>query len=264
MPSRVEKLAAKGMIAFEVDGVLGRLTKKQSAADVDLRRDLSKFIRGGAILGATIKRRMRDRKTFADGTPWEPSSALKPFRVSRKYAKPAGFVDRIKKRKRMLIRYKGASKATYRRRPDVGFRSTAAMYEASKTKGAFSVTDGMWGGLTARTWGALGVRILFDSTSQGRGKPKDFGKTLRGEPVIFKASQSVENWRKGGLTFLATRKNILELSDAEVLSVGSAVAITSLRAVTEQIGKGGKVPVVNIQFEGDKSLARELTALLEK
>jgi hypothetical protein len=262
MTDRVTKLGGKGIIAFEVDGVLGRLTKKQSA-NVDLAKSLSQFIRAGAVIGAAIKTRMRDKRTYADGTMWEPGDGGK-FRVSRKYAKLAGFEGRARQRARILTRRDGG-RAKWRRRTDVGFTSTAQMYEAAThSKGAFDVTGGMWKGLTARTWGSKGVRILFDGTSQGRGKLRTFDSNLRGQPIFTKASESVRNWRKAGLVYLAKNKNILEINEREVLGIASAVGITSLRAVADALGGKGRVPIVNIQFEGDKALGRKLADLLAR
>lgn len=257
MASRVEKLAAKGTIAFEVDGVLGRLTRKQSI-DVDLSRELGRFVQAGAIIGAAVKRRMRDERTYADGSTWSPSRRSSHFRVSAKYARNAGFIDRQKKRSRVLLREAGG-RARWARLPGVGFGSLAEMYAASKSSGAFDVTGGMWHGFVARPWGRLGVRLAFDGTSQGRGKFKEFGRDLHGNPIWVKASESVRNWKKAGAVFLSLNRNIIEISEREALSIASAVGSAAVVATAKRMDSK---PALQVRFDGDPALARKLAELL--
>ena len=263
MTGRVEKLAGKGMIAFEVDGVLGRLSKGHSA-DPNLKRKMARItnVRAGAIIAARVKRRMRDSGKFADGRQWRPASG-KPLLVSAKYAELGGFGNKAKSARQRIMRDTSGQVRRMRLR-HAGFRDLQAMYAAAGNKGAFDVTGGMWKGLTVRPWGTFGIRMVFDGTSQGRGQWQKAGETLARDPIWSRKKKSVRNWMKAGAVFLGTGQNIIEVSLDETLAVASAVANTAAHAIAE--GRNGKsVPVaVQYTFEGDRQLGRLLQQVLQR
>ena len=251
MSGRVEKLAKKGMFSVEVDGVLGRLAKGQTIK-ADLVMELRQFVHAGAIIGSAVRRRMRERKVFASGASWRPTGS--GLRVSKKYAKLAGFGGQVKAKKGKLMRVGGA-RAEFRKPIDTGFMSLADMYAASRTAGAFDVTGGMWRSLTARLWGKLGTRLSFDSTSQGRGKWTHVGDTLRGQPIYERKAKSVRNWQKGSAIIKSLGQNPIELSRSELLAVASAVGSRVASVTARRVDRTASIM---LSFQGDQDLARKV------
>lgn len=248
------------MLGIEVDGVLGRLTAKQTdLEDFDLRTELQGFIHAGAVMGAAIKSRMRDRRTYADGSQWRPSTS-RGVMISRKYAKLAGVLDHATAKSRTLIR-DNKGRVRYRKPAQSGYRNLASLYAATGNRGAFDLSGGLWRGFVARTWGRVGVRLFFDGTSQGRGRWLKVGTNLRGDPVWEKASKSVRNWEKAGAIYLGIKRNPIEFSRAEQLGIASAVANRSIIGLAKAMDK---VPSIAIQFKGDKRLAAILADILAR
>ena len=240
------------LFTFEVDGVLAKLSKRQSKLAPRLRARLARFVKIGGAIAAHIKRRTRDERRYFDGTPWRPSGAAQPITVSKLYAATAGSI----KQPRTLYDVQGGE---HKR---VGYYSSARLYKsARKGRGAFSVTDGMWKGLQARAVFDNEVSVLFESSSQGRGKFVRVGETKRGEPIWLRKKKSVRNWQKAGAIFRQRKVNITEASNKENRGIQEGVAHAALALIVEEMD--GRL-TGTIAFGGDRRLRRRVAQIMER
>ncbi len=185
--TRAERLSRQGVAFVEVDGVLARLTKAQSA-------DVSKFARAvdavalAAPLAVRMRERVRERRQPAAGElPGYGSAAVM---LSEQYAQRAGLSSQW-------------------------WRSSDAMHAALGQGRGYHVTGGMWAGLQVRGSGKASAVIDFGGSSIGRGQVKivrlRYGRTIaRVLPVMVRNSQ------KAGGIYLHHKINVVEPTMAEV------------------------------------------------
>lgn len=199
----VEKLGRRGIVAFEIDGILARLTKSQSL-------DLEKHTRSiDAVAAATalmqrVRQRLRDERRTADGAM--PGYGKKPVALSEQYQRLAGL-------------------------PRRWFNSSEQMHAALPNRTGYSVTGAMWAGLQVRGTGRNDAIADFAGRSVGRGHSKIIPRNRR-KPILMNEPQIVRNSQKAGAILYFHRVNILEPTMSEAQAVGFAVADHYGSAVT--------------------------------
>lgn len=211
----VAKINAKAgaLIAFDVEGVLARLTKKQAGEDAPVRIQFRNMVEFGAIVAAAIRRRVQGQGQLAQGQTWRYSTRNTGVRMSQQYRALAGV-------------------AAHQH-----FASESAMHLAAGTKpGSFSVTGGMWEGLQSRYQTGRGIRIEFAGTSLGRGKEQKVGVHPKsGRAVIKTANQQVRNALKG--TSIGKRGiSLLALTDEDRADIVTACRCVAARRVGDAFG----------------------------
>lgn len=208
MATTLENLGRRGIVAFEVDGVLARLTKKSSANDA-MRRKLVPVVTLVAVVAAHVRNRVRDKKKAA--------------------SKWAGY---SKRGKRLLpTKYRGALSAHY--------PSSAAI----PRKGLASVTGAMWDNVEVVARGRDGGKIGFRGTSSGIGltKPRRLGGLRFPVRAVF--DQRVRNQTKANQLFANTRLHVLEPTFSENLAIADAIGSATANASVAFFGGRRAGPV---------------------
>lgn len=221
----VQTLAKRGMVAWEVDGVLSRLTKKQSA-DVDLRAAMGPFVRAVGAFAAYTKAR-------ALGGRWA-GGPIKPYKD--------GWTRRISTE---YMRAAGLGKTWYRGR--------ATMNAQSRGGGRpFFVSGGMWDGLQARGVGRYSVTVDFGGSSEGAGK-----KTVEGNRAWY-AGERVRNQQKIAAIVSKRLENPIQPSMDDSLAVASVCQSAAQVSIAK--AWGGAV-VWNANALGSPELAEKMETI---
>lgn len=215
--ARVEKLNKRGIVAFELDGVLARFTKAQSRdqSAVDLSRPLVEI---GAALAAQIRDRVTKRGDLASQAPARQGRGK--VYLSSDYAGAAHI---------------GGANAQYGKTIPGG---TAALHALVGTmRDSYDVSGGMWAGLQARASSKSAVILDFAGTSEGRGKAT-YGmrqvRTARSDgssrayatrrTLLSVLSERVRNQWKAGAIYDRHGVHLLLPSDAETATMAQTVA----------------------------------------
>ena len=252
MANRVEKLNNKGIIAWEVDGVLGRLTKAQSK-DANFVLEMKPLVEMGVILAT----HMRDRATkgsLADAQPVPPSDKRGWHKegqnwvsgqvVSEEYAAAAGL-----------------SSTTYASAADMKAAIKGELQQIG------FVTGGMWAGIQARGSGKSGVIIDFGGSSPGHGGfatfavgapvVSDGGKPI---PLMVRTPETVRNQQKAWVVFSKHQCSPIEPLADENTALCEAATALAQKSVLKQFGDSEDDwrHGVNLDFGGDSSLREKL------
>jgi len=207
--AEVSRLRGKGLVAFEVDGVLARMTKAQSRRallDLDFGRQMRSIVTMAAMVAKHMRARVQAGRLASSRRGFRASGAR--FTVAGPYALTAG------------------------RAPGAG---SSREWHAGQTN-LFSNTGGMWKGLQARGSGRNSAIIDFRGTSLGgSGKPKKKG-TKRQKSTRL----NVRNQQKAGRIMHSLRVNVVQPTEAENIAMASAVA--AQHHITLQASLGGQPP----------------------
>ena len=220
--TQVEKLGRRGIVAFEIDGILARLTKAQSL-DWDKHTRAIDAVAILVPLMQQVRTRMRDKRQTADGAM--PGYGKKPVALSEQYQRLAGL-------------------------PRRWFNSSEQMHAALAKRTGYSVTGGMWAGLQVRGSGRNDAIADFAGKSIGRGHSKIIPKNHR-KPVLVNDPQIVRNSQKAGAVLFFHKVHVLEPRPSEVRAVGLAVAeyygtaVTFLFASDSVTLQGGDLDTMN-------------------
>lgn len=214
--SQVDRLNRRGIVAFEVDGVLARFTKKQSldAAAVDLQRPLVEL---GAWLAGQIRDRVTDRGDLAGQSPSKQGRAK--IHLSASYAGQA---------------HVGGADDRYGKTVTGGAAALHAI--VGNVRQSYEVTGGMWRGLQARASGKGAVILDFAGASEGRGKPVYGFRQVRtgrsdGSSRAFATKRTLtavlaervrNQWKAGGI-YAQQGVHLLLPSDAETVTMGERI-----------------------------------------
>lgn len=200
--SRHESLKQQGIAFFVIDGVLARLTKKQSS-NAMLSSRVMKAVELVAILGKAVKSRVMKTGKLSPRQPRTAYGKKSRVNISPEYARKAG------------VNIRAWSKL---RNEDVFHRSLASPI------GSYVVSGGMWSGMEARGVKASEAVLDFAGSSEGRGKRvvkkvkytnKQTG--IEGERLSIKrVSQTVANRDKAGRVWRFHRVNVLDPTEAEI------------------------------------------------
>lgn len=257
MASRVEKLNKGGILAWEVDGVLGRLTKAQSKNEAFVLR-MKPIVEMGVILATHIRDRSIGILSSSDELPqpcdkrgWHregPGERVPGQVVSAEYAAAGGL-------------------------PTTTFASSADLHNAAKpirgVQRYANVTGGMWAGIQARGSGKSGVIIDFGGTSPGHGSAKPTfvatAERVGGEggkpiPVMVRAGEMVRNQNKAWVVFTKVGKSPIEPLGVENIALCEAATALMQRAVIREFGDTGEYnqQVWELDFGGDPVLREKL------
>lgn len=225
--------AKKGVIAFSVDGVLARATKKSTAramTDVDFGKRMGNMLRLGGLVASHMRQRVASqakpatRPTKGYGGRQRAGGRDIPYAVSESYATAAG------------------TEAT-------ADSSRQWHQQAGVRFGSFDVTGGMWQGMQIReTAGGDGTIIDFRGSSLGgSGKPKTYtGKKKNKETGEIqevtktrseKTRLNVPNAQKAGRVFALTGVNVIQPTAQEELAMAAAVALQHQITLQESLGE---------------------------
>lgn len=253
MSSRVEQLNKKGILSWEVSGVLGRLTKAQTQDEAFALR-MKPLVELGVILAVHMKERVVGKSILAGTSPVAPSDKTGRHKeggewvpgqvVSAEYAAAAGL-------------------------PTTTFPSVAAMKEATGRQGVGNTSGGMWGGLQARGSGQSGVIIDFGGNSVGHGTGKPVLvegapsiDTPNGKPIptMVRSAEMVRNQQKAWVVFVKHGASPLEPLDTENQALCEAATAMAQKAVIKSFGDAGESNqrVAEFDFGGDPQLREKL------
>lgn len=234
--TRAERLGKRGIVFVEVDGLLARLTVKQSAAAVD---DPARFLRAtravafAAPLALHMRRRVRDERKVASGV-WSGYARRSSVVMTRAYADRAGL-------------------------PKTWYRSSADMHAALPgSERLFSVTGGMWDGLQVRGSGNDRAIIDFAGTSVGKGTTQ-VTRRRGGQPVLVTKPANVRNSAKARSIFDQRDVHILEPADAELVAMTEAL----VQSLAERQADAWGAEVRSVSSAGDRSLVESIMAALQ-
>jgi len=195
--TRAERLGSQGIAFVEVDGLLARLTKQQSA-------DPGRFVRAvqavavGVPVALHIRTRVRDERRLAEGV-WGGYGRSQTQIVTQAYKDAAGLDSRY-------------------------YQSNAALHAALPNPSKlFHVTGAMWDGLQVRGSGRSKAVLDFTGTSIGKGARK-VTRTRRGRTVVKSVPQTVRNSAKAFGIFAAKGINVLQPSQTENIAMADAVS----------------------------------------
>lgn len=205
--TQVENLGRRGIVAFEIDGILARLTKAQS---LDLERHTRAIdaVAIGAALMQRVRERVRDERRTADGAM--PGYGRRAVALSEQYQRLAGL-------------------------PRRWYGSSEQMHQALGRMLGYSVTGGMWQGLQVRGSGAGGAVADFAGSSIGRGTSKVLRRG-KGRTVMTVEPRVVRNSQKAGGILFHHGIHVLEPTQGEADALGNAVAEYYGSAVTFALG----------------------------
>ena len=211
--TRSQRLGKQGIVFFEVDGVLARLTGSQSKAFADEATRPVRAVTAVAVglpLALQMRRRVRDEGITAKG-PFAGYSRFAHVVMSQQYADAAGLSRRY-------------------------WPSSAAMHgQLPGGNKLFSVTGKMWEGLQVRGSGKDRAVIDFGGTSMGKGINK-IERTVKGKPVIRNKPAMVRNSEKAGGIFAKSGVNIVEPTEAEWSTSAAVMMAAVARGVSVAFG----------------------------
>tara|TARA_R110002126_G_scaffold188924_3_gene337262 strand:+ start:2283 stop:3020 length:738 start_codon:yes stop_codon:yes gene_type:complete len=235
--TRSQRLGKQGIVFFEVDGVLARLTGSQSKAFADEATRPVRAVTAVAVglsLALQMRRRVRDERITAKG-PFAGYSRIAHVVMSQQYADAAGLSRRY-------------------------WPSSAAMHgQLPGGNKLFSVTGKMWEGLQVRGSGKAGAIIDFGGTSMGKGVNK-IERTVRGKPVIRNKPAMVRNSEKAGGILAKTGVHILEPTDAEWAAAG----VTVMDAVGRGVALAFSADAHSVIAPGFQTMVQQIRANLRR
>ncbi len=192
--TQAQRLSRQGVAFVEVDGLLARLTKRQSV-------DPGRYLRAVDVvslavpLAARMRDRVRDEQRPAVGTM--PAYGRAPVALSETYARQAGLASQW-------------------------WRSSADMHAALGHAKGYHVTGGMWGGLQVRGSGSASAIIDFGGSSIGRGVVT-IERQRRGRTILRARPAVARNAQKAGGILLHHKIHVLEPTAAEIDSCALAL-----------------------------------------
>lgn len=221
--SRQESLKQQGIAFFVVDGVLARLTKKQSSNAL-LKSRVVKAVELVALLGKMVKQRVTTRGKLSDRQPRTVYGKKSRVNISPEYSRKAG------------VNIRAWSKL---RNEDIFHRNLASPV------GSYVVSGGMWSGMEARGVKTHEAVLDFAGSSEGRGKRvvkvvkyKNKKTEIEGQRISIKRiSQQVPNRDKAGRVWRFHRVNVLDPTESEIRRIALIRAQTDAeRAVAALAG----------------------------
>ena len=227
--TRAERLGSQGIAFVEVDGLLARLTKQQSA-------DPGKFVRAvqavavGVPVASHIRTRVRDERRLAEGV-WGGYARGGSVAMTRDYQSAAGLPKRF-------------------------YPNEAAMHgnlPGRKRSQLFNVSGKMWDGLQVRGSGRSKALIDFEGSSLGRGtqlKPTGRGDKRK----IVKKPAIVRNSQKAATVFAARDINIVQPSQTENIAMADAVS----QVVGVQMAVAFNADRLSMSTLGEQSLVESI------
>ena len=229
--TRLERLDRRGIVAFELDGLLVRGRKQDSAAAFAAARDgiLAQTI----PLAQEISARVFGRGVLANGDRREVDGNRSVY-TSQQYADRASAAGRVRKYFIQggtvisplladMLRAKGVRPQVV---PQAAFKSAQELHQIAG--GVFGrVTGGLRDGMQVRVAGKQKAIIDFIGSSEGVGRIKPFPgvRYPSGGQFRVRVPQRVQNRQKAGAIYSTTGVNILEPSQAELAALTDRVMV---------------------------------------
>lgn len=266
------KLNSKGIVAWEVDGVLARATKKQSAAIADFS-NLLPMLDIGVELALAIRKRVQERGQLGDiGTSdsFTKYGAKAAYPVSEQYAQAAGA-------KAKLTRWWATQEDIASSRPPnlsvQPFKSAAVFHRAAGSEpGKFTVTGGMWKGLQARGSGKSAVILDFQGSSVGTGTPqnmrvwgwRNYDGVAKPVEITLRtaAPGNVRNSVKATMVAKMARVHVLRPRMTELQAIAEMVAVEAADWASTALQLDAPRLALP-RFGGDTGLRAKLAALTQ-
>lgn len=235
----MERLKGRGILAWEFDGVLGRLTQAQSKGQTGDLNVLSGLVKSTAKLASTIRDRVTKRGDLA-GQRF-PGYSPRSVKYSPGYAQQAGlapepwpFPRRIDENRNVVIR--GKNLEVNQLIPTYTYSSRAELQQdIGRPDGSYYVTGGMWRGLQVRGSGSGSAIIDFQGSSEGAGRtvrmrtyyyagegPRG-GIMTRGSWASARLPAKVRNSSKGGAIYDAHRVHVLLPKQDEIEGIAESL-----------------------------------------
>ena len=215
--TRSERLGKQGILFIEVDGILARLTKAQSAAP----NKFANAVESVAVmtpLAIQIRKRVRDDRRLASGV-WDGYGRRASVLLSKPYMAAAGLSRQY-------------------------WPHSAAMHGNLKNGNKlFSVTGKMWEGMQVRGLARDRARIDFQGSSAGRGDVKYI--TKEGKKFKVVEPHNVRNQSKANSIFARRKVHVLEPTEEELTACGVEVIMYSkqgLEATWGAVPSGSSTP----------------------
>jgi len=220
----------RGIVGFEVNGVIARFTRKQSA-DLEMVTRRIPALRLAAVLAAHIRTRVRDKWRTAG--PWKGYSRSGVRKIPRKIRTIGGY------------QYKYPSSASIPR-PGLG-----------------AVTGTMWRNMEVVAAGRYGARMQFRGTGPGTGltNPWPHPRLRFATRTVF--DRKVRNQVKANALFRELDLHVLEPTNSEGSTMGQVIGATIGRDLLYALdGKNHPEAFRNVAGAGlfDQSLAAKLQA----
>ena len=216
--TRSERLGKQGIVFFEVDGVLARLTKAQSAAPSKFANAVE-AVSVMTPLALQMRKRVRDERKLASGV-WGGYGRRASVLLSEQYATAAGLSRKY-------------------------WPHSAAMHGNLKNGNKlFSVTGKMWESMQVRGMRQDRAVIDFQGSSVGRGVVVK-RRTVKGVITLKNVPETVRNQSKANSIFSRSKINILEPTDQELEACAVEVIMYSkqgLEATWGAVPSGSSTP----------------------
>lgn len=245
----LERLSKRGIVAWEVDGVLARLTQQQSERGDAEKAVIKALVDQGAILAGAIRTRVETKGDLGGqrfpGYKRGGKVAMSETYAAAANADPGPWTWGPPDESRWRI-VRGKDLRPTRIMSIRVFTSSADFHARANTKpGSYSVSGGMWKGIQARGSGASSVIIDFAGSSEGSGKSQRFpsyrGRSdrsvgSRSTNVIGYFSERARNGWKAGAIFDRHRVHVLMPTDGEIDEVASEIGNAAGRYVSLILG----------------------------
>ena len=174
MATAAEKFGKRGILVWEVDGALARLTKAQSQGDTVSKTILQALVTKGAQLAVQIRKRVQERGDLGDQR--FPGYGPRPRKMAPSYARAARLApeswpwpQQPNESENVVTRDKDLKVAQVI--PTWTFPDRRAIQaQLGRPDGSYTVTGRMWEGLQARGSGKDSVILDFQGSSEGTGK----------------------------------------------------------------------------------------------
>jgi hypothetical protein len=234
--TRAERLGSQGIAFVEVDGILARLTKKQSVDPAAYVRAVQ-AVAIATPLAAHVRHRVRDERRPAEGV-WGGYARGRSVGMTPEYQSAAGLPRRY-------------------------YPNEAAMHgnlPGRKRAQLFNVSGKMWDGLQVRGSGRSKAILDFDGTSMGRGLSEPVMRGRGKSRKLVVRPVMVRNARKAATVFQARDINIVQPAQTENVAMADALS----QVVGVQMAIAWDADRLSMATIGERSLVesikRSLTA----
>jgi hypothetical protein len=241
----VQRFEKRGIVAWQLEGALARLTKDQSAGNAASIAILKELVIAGAQLALTMRYRVQEEGNLGDqrfpgyGTKYRVkmspkyASAAHLSPVPWRWPKQEDEYSQVVTRDKNMDVSQRVPTYTYKNRYEV-------QRTLGKPDGSYTVTGGMWRGVQARGSGSS-VILDFQGSSEGAGRTVRLrthfvsGYTADGRPMTrggwtsARLPAKVRNNQKAYGIYDAHKIHVLKPTQTELDQMGARVVATAER-----------------------------------
>ncbi len=239
MATAVEKFSKRGILVWEVDGALARLTKSQSQGDDVSKTILRELVTKGAQLAVQIRKRVQERGDLGDQK--FPGYGPRPRKMTPSYARAARLAPehwpwpKQPNEAENVVVFDKNLRVT-QQIPTWTFGDRRAIQaQLGRPDGSYTVTGKMWEGLQARGSGKDSVILDFQGSSEGTGKTVKVrthflsgyagnGRLMtRGGWITARTPAKVRNNQKALGIYDAHKVHVLKPTQGEIDGLGAEI-----------------------------------------